>query len=334
MGCLVTWAVGCGLLPAGRLIAELPAAARGRLPPGPRNLVVLAACANLLWLWMVVRHTNTEVRIHERYFMLGYPLLLALFCMPTQRRVRPGRRAFMAGVAAKAGFFCVAALVLHALSRIIKWYIPGDNPSLATLFLFLHRRQIPLGLLVILAGLALVAGGAILFCGRTFRHRWLAVALFLVALNVARWTMLEQFVEPEWGAPRASAVAIAEHLPAGDHLCILQDRLDPELLLRAAFFCEGSVVYLAGHTDPLWFADPVEADSIGALADPPRHGQWLLADPTWRFNQPPVAHYPRGSLYRLGRHPSFRLTSPTPSNPRSRPRPRRAHDAPGIEPRD
>ncbi len=302
LACLAVWALGAGLSPAAALVGEVSDLARGAAERRRRILAIQTLLTLAVLLIMVVRHTlriDPEWQVHERYFMVGYPLTLILFAA----RVPPGRRPFArTGLATLPWLLPLAGIVYagRVLFRHSGWRLITNTPSLGGLGLFLLPQQLPGGMWPVIYGTAGLLG--ILFgVARFFQPlRWVAVAGLLAALNLGWYGAHAFSVRPIVLSDHELARDVEDALPPGHRLLILRDGLHERTIGHAGFWNPGLTVYVA-NSSAVWYSRPLEVGPEGRIVSPFEvEKSWLLASRQWQFNKPPVKNFGTALLYRFG----------------------------------
>lgn len=274
-------------------------------------LIVLASIAALgtvaLTVWMI-----RGVRIHERYFMVAYPGVLAAFCAFTPRSGAGARICipFVIWGFAEVAFF----RFVQTPTVLNEWYVWTDSPTFSGLRILTHPHSVGflrIGLVSIVSGVAVLLA---VFAGRDAVRRIIAVGAMLFAYSLAWYIQHDRVTASGLRVESKIGRTILKQIPDGHKVIVLLDGLNPETANRALFHSESQATFLNDqHAE--WYSQKLILDDSGQILLPEVNATtWLLTSDKFSMNLQPVEAMENCNLYRIdSARGRLRFTSKVPT---------------------
>ncbi len=309
LGNVGVWTLGTGFFSAGSLIRALLPVRNATAMTRRRILAILTAVASVLILLLIARHTllaDQEWHLHERYFMVVFPMALTLFLAD-----KPSKTDSMRLPVLGLGTVVAVGLILTVITGSIAmgsiYSLPSDSPTLTGLLMFFSPHLLPMGWVIVLGVTMTFSLGLTTAAVRFVRVRPWSVAALLICLNLG-WYGTHHFLLKPWAKEdRKIAGQIQSKIDPKDKVLILHDGLKTSTLFNAAFYNPNMALHL-NPSNRLWFGHPLALADEGAIISPfPSDKSWFLAGANWKFNKEPVKNFKTCALYQVGGDPPLRI---------------------------
>lgn len=259
-------------------------------------LIVIASIAAVgtvaLTVWMI-----RGVRIHERYFMVAYPAVLAAFCAFIPRSGAGARICipFVIWGLAEVAFF----RFIQTPEVLNEWYVWTDSPTFSGMRILTHPHSVGflrIGLVFFVSSVAVLLA---VFAGRGAVRRVIAVGAMLFAYNLGWYIQHDRVTASGLRIQQNVGRTILKQIPDGHTVIVLLDGLDPETANRALFHSESQATFLNDqHAE--WYSQKLILDDNGRILLPEvNETTWILTSNKFSMNLPPVETIEDCNLYRI-----------------------------------